>query len=465
MVLVVVNAENKGNQRTCAAVVTRLLHAGHKIAVIANITVASAGDEFIDLIFSQVAAEIEKEEAQAEAEASTDHLDDAEREEAVEARMRDAKKRVNVQTLNLRDAAAIPDAIAAVVRRFYSIDAVVNLLRPTDAVAARCGTVSATSADDYDEIFDLLVRASFVVAREALPHLARSEGPRKIVAFCPPPLAVCDVFRPAAAAVAVARETNKHDGDKPFMHAAAQEEGPVLALARACQGLHMVGQAAEFAELDPPIAVNGLWPFSSFSSPSHDRGERDEDRDVSEAVTLMLAAPATSTAAPAVHEVVVGVHSTEEKSANATTTAAAASPQVISNAEDVLESEKTTTAADPGVVPSKTFWRVESVIRRGCDRRRDGAGAGAGADGVANTAEKVSTGAIPSGGGVKTNIKEEDEKEDDGATLHPMTTTGVRDVRLPGYTTRNVVFPDLTEPIIGRIGSFGGMEATMGWGM
>jgi NAD(P)-dependent dehydrogenase (short-subunit alcohol dehydrogenase family) len=129
---------------------------------------------------------------------------------------------------DLTEAKQIPDLIGAAVRRFYSIDAVVNLLRPT--AAGPSGSVTATSGVGFDELFDVLVRASFVVTREALPHLARSEGPRRIIALCQPPLALRDNFRPTSAGAAGAEVDGS---DAP---------GTVLALARACQGLHLVGR-------------------------------------------------------------------------------------------------------------------------------------------------------------------------------------------------------------------------------
>jgi NAD(P)-dependent dehydrogenase (short-subunit alcohol dehydrogenase family) len=408
---------------------TRVLRAGHKLAVVAHRrqkppstdgVAKDAADvmaeELRDAILSRAAvAAVGSRDM--DTEMDTEAEAEAEDEELEESKTKDAKKRVFVQLVDITDAKqAIPDAIAAAVRRFYSIDAVVNLLRPTtvaqedgfyrSSAAAAIGSLEATSGADFDELFDVLVRASFVVTREALPHLARSEGPRRIVALCPPPLALRDHFRPAAAA------------------------GPALALARACQGLHLVGQAAEFAELDPPIAVNSLWASSSSEDADADE---DEDERLARAVELMLVTPPPTTVAAA----------------------ASATPGAVQAKDDKPEAEaklgEAEVKAEDAQLASGTFWRVEDVV-----------------GGVATSEKK------------KQNRDDDDDDDNDNdngndndadaaadAVLHPMTTCrgGLRDVRLPGYTTRDVVFPDVAEELLGLLGGGGGREATLGWGL
>lgn len=452
VVLLVVNAENGEDRRLCAAVARRVLRAGHKLALMAHhrrepasrksptsserkqrMTAGGAreasdavADELMEDIQSGASAAAAADAEPTETETETETEAEA---AASEASVKDVKKRVFVQAVDLTDAKTIPDAIVGVVRRFYSVDAVVNLLRPTTAVAsAAAGAAASTPGADFDELFDVLVRASFIVVREALPHLARSEGPRRIVALCPPPLAIRDHFRPTAPAPTLSPSPGAGgaDGeDEASDGSAARCSRPALALARACQGLHLVGQAAEFAEVEPPIAVNGLWASDSASHDVEDGEEEeeeneDDDERLARAVALMLAAP----------------------------------PPAADAAAAAAELGDRNVAKDNAQLASGTFWRVEDVL-----------GGGGGGGGTGSRARYKNHAAVAAACSTAA--------ADSDAVLHPATTSsssvagasGVRDVLLPGYTTRDVVFPDPAEALAALLGGCGGREATLGWGL
>jgi hypothetical protein len=116
-------------------------------------------------------------------------------------------------------------------RFMYGIDAVVDLIEPPSFEAS--ASIERTSAKVFDDLFDVPVRASFFLAQHAMRALVKStDGPRRIVSLCQPPLASRTRFR-----------TNS---------AAAE-------LARTCRALHLVGCAAEFADLEPAVSMVGLW--------------------------------------------------------------------------------------------------------------------------------------------------------------------------------------------------------------
>ena len=158
-----------------------------------------------------------------------------------------------VQIADLSDAKTIPEVISNVVGRFYAVDAVVDLLRPPRP-ETRDVCLERLSSASYDDVFDAGVRASFLVAREALPHVAKSEGPRRFVSLCPPP-----------------RVSRRRSGSGPGV-------GAAVGLARAVRGLHVAGEAAEFAALDPPVGVFGVWS-DAFDERSVETSETNEEDD------------------------------------------------------------------------------------------------------------------------------------------------------------------------------------------
>lgn len=283
VVLLVVSVDSLTERQLCAAVAARIVPR-YKLAVLAHQSSRSSRETPVNT--SEGIASRDESANNAAHAALADELRDAIISELVSTHsltLTEIKNRTSVQVADLSDAKMITDSIAAVVRRHFSIDAVVNLLRPT--TGARPGAAA------FDEAFDLIVRASFVITREALPCLARSDGPRRVISLCPPPVASSPEhlseehgFRGwrGAARDVVEKNGGRACGKMGEGHATASHL--VVALARACQGLHLVGQAAEFAELDPPVAVSAMW--SSRLTPSSDDDER-----LAQAVETMLTVP------------------------------------------------------------------------------------------------------------------------------------------------------------------------------
>ena len=149
--------------------------------------------------------------------------------------------------------ATIPDVVSNVVDRFYAVDAVVDLLCPPKP-ETRDARLEGLSSASFDDVFDAGVRASFLVAREVLPHVAKSEGPRRFVSLCPPP-----------------RVSRRRSGSGV---------GAAIGLARAVRGLHVAGEAAEFAALDPPVGVFGVWS-DAFDERSVETSEMDDEENAS----------------------------------------------------------------------------------------------------------------------------------------------------------------------------------------
>lgn len=132
---------------------------------------------------------------------------------------------------DLRDPSNLTAAMEAADRFMYGIDAVVDLIEPPSFEAS--ASIERTSAKVFDDLFDVPVRASFFLAQNAMRALVKStDGPRRIVSLCQPPLASRTRFRKIGAAAE---------------------------LARTCRALHLVGCAAEFADLEPAVSMVGLW--------------------------------------------------------------------------------------------------------------------------------------------------------------------------------------------------------------
>ena len=98
----------------------------------------------------------------------------------------DVRRRWSANRRFIRSEMRIPDVVSNVVDRFYAVDAVVDLLCPPKP-ETRDARLEGLSSASFDDVFDAGVRASFLVAREVLPHVAKSEGPRRFVSLCPPP--------------------------------------------------------------------------------------------------------------------------------------------------------------------------------------------------------------------------------------------------------------------------------------
>ena len=132
---------------------------------------------------------------------------------------------------DLRDPNNLTAAMEEAARFMYGIDAVVDLIEPPSFEAS--ASIERTSAKVFDDLFDVPVRASFFLAQNAMRALVKStDGPRRIVSLCQPPLASRTRFRKIGAAAE---------------------------LARTCRALHLVGCAAEFADLEPAVSMVGLW--------------------------------------------------------------------------------------------------------------------------------------------------------------------------------------------------------------
>ena len=132
---------------------------------------------------------------------------------------------------DLRDPSNLATAMEEAERFMYDIDAVVDLIEPPSFEAS--ASIERTSAKVFDDLFDVPVRASFFLAQNAMRALVKStDGPRRIVSLCQPPLASRTRFRKIGAAAE---------------------------LARTCRALHLVGCAAEFADLEPAVSMVGLW--------------------------------------------------------------------------------------------------------------------------------------------------------------------------------------------------------------
>ena len=165
---------------------------------------------------------------------------------------RTSGRRWYVQIADLSDAKTIPDVVSNVVDRFYAVDAVVDLLCPPKP-ETRDARLEGLSSASFDDVFDAGVRASFR-RREVLPHVAKSEGPRRFVSLCPPP-----------------RVSRRRSGSGV---------GAAIGLARAVRGLHVAGEAAEFAALDPPVGVFGVWS-DAFDERSVETSEMDDEENAS----------------------------------------------------------------------------------------------------------------------------------------------------------------------------------------
>ncbi len=73
---------------------------------------------------------------------------------------------------DLRDPSAIEHAISAAVKRFGSLDVLVN----NAAAFLPLTTAHETSLDEFQLLFDINVRAVFLCCKHAYPHLERAKG-------------------------------------------------------------------------------------------------------------------------------------------------------------------------------------------------------------------------------------------------------------------------------------------------
>ena len=232
VVLVVGDAERDARRRFLGAFLRRLVRRaerGVRLAVVAHARRRDGDDRIETVVRSALGA------------------DDDESDES------DVRRRWYVQIADLSDAKTIPDVVSNVVDRFYAVDAVVDLLCPPKP-EMRDARLEGLSSASFDDVFDAGVRASFLVAREVLPHVAKSEGPRRFVSLCPPP-----------------RVSRRRSGSGV---------GAAIGLARAVRGLHVAGEAAEFAALDPPVGVFGVWS-DAFDERSVETSEMDDEENAS----------------------------------------------------------------------------------------------------------------------------------------------------------------------------------------
>src|SRR3954451_18893730 len=81
---------------------------------------------------------------------------------------------------DIRDEAAVADAVAAAVERFGGIDVCVN-----NASAIDLSGTQALAIKRYDLMQDINTRGTFVVTRACVPHLKRAENPH-ILTLSPP---------------------------------------------------------------------------------------------------------------------------------------------------------------------------------------------------------------------------------------------------------------------------------------
>ena len=131
---------------------------------------------------------------------------------------------------DVRDPAAVEQAIARVVETFGGIDVVVN-----NAGAIELKNTAQLSAKSFDRLLAINVKGPYQLVHAALPHLSRSENAH-IVNISPP----LDLD-PAWFAPHVGHTVGKY-----------------------AESLLTLGWAAEFAAV--PIAVNSLWPATFVAS-------------------------------------------------------------------------------------------------------------------------------------------------------------------------------------------------------
>jgi citronellol/citronellal dehydrogenase len=135
--------------------------------------------------------------------------------------------------VDVRDDAALVDAVAVAVKRFGGIDVLVN-----NASAVNLSKTLDLPMSRFDLIFDINVRGTFAATKACLPHLKTAQNPH--VLTLSPPLDL------------VPRWFGDHCGYTISKYAMSMT---VLGYA---MSMTVLGFAAEFR--DDGMAVNALWP-------------------------------------------------------------------------------------------------------------------------------------------------------------------------------------------------------------
>lgn len=132
--------------------------------------------------------------------------------------------------VDVRDEAAVEDAVARTVERFGGIDVLVN-----NASAISLTDTPATKIKRYDLMQSINTRGTFVCTRAALPHLERAANPH-VLTLSPPLDLQAKWFAPHVA----------------------------YTIAKFGMSLCTLGHAEEFR--DRGIAVNSLWPLTTIDT-------------------------------------------------------------------------------------------------------------------------------------------------------------------------------------------------------
>lgn len=131
---------------------------------------------------------------------------------------------------DVRDAAAVVDAVGAAVDAFGAIDVVVN-----NAGALDLRPTSQLPPKNFRRLLEINVEGPFAVVQAALPYLRKSDNPH--IVNVSPPLNL----EPSWVGAHVGHTVGKY-----------------------AESLLTLGWAAEFASI--PIAVNSLWPATTVAS-------------------------------------------------------------------------------------------------------------------------------------------------------------------------------------------------------
>ena len=132
--------------------------------------------------------------------------------------------------LDVRDKNAISAAVEQAVRQFGDIDILVN-----NASAISLTPTLETSANRLDLMWDVNMRATFLVSQACIPHLKKSTNPH-ILTLSPPLNLAADWFAPHLA----------------------------YSMSKFGMSLCTLGMAREFS--DDGIAVNSLWPRTTIAT-------------------------------------------------------------------------------------------------------------------------------------------------------------------------------------------------------
>jgi NAD(P)-dependent dehydrogenase (short-subunit alcohol dehydrogenase family) len=144
--------------------------------------------------------------------------------------VREAGGRAFPVVCDVRDAAAVGSAVAAVAEEFGGIDAVINNagaldLRPTEALPPK----------NFRRLLEINVEGPFAVVQAALPHLRRSDNAH--IVNVSPPLNLEPIW------------VGAHVGHTVGKYA---------------ESLLTLGWSAEFASI--PVAANSIWPATTVAS-------------------------------------------------------------------------------------------------------------------------------------------------------------------------------------------------------